>query len=62
MKTVKTCRTDLPVDVWNRLDAEARALNIPIGRHLRNLIVKRDTKKYPSGASPSTTQQREESS
>jgi hypothetical protein len=53
-RTTRTIRTDLPLDVWDRLDAEAAAKNIPIGRHLRNLITTRDAKRYPD-ASPGAT-------
>jgi hypothetical protein len=51
-RTTRTIRADIPNDVWDRLAAEAQSKGVPLGRHLRNLIVTRDTKKY--GASPST--------
>lgn len=40
----RTIRADIPSDVWDRLAAEAGAKGIPLGRHLRNLIVARDAK------------------
>lgn len=42
--STKTIRADIPADVWDRLDAEASAKGVPLGRHLRNLIVARDKK------------------
>lgn len=45
-KTQRTIRTDIPIPVWDRLAAEAAAKNIPLGRHLKNLIVARDAKVY----------------
>lgn len=46
-RTTRTIRADLPVEVWDRLAAEAAASGVPLGRYLRNLIVRRDEKKYP---------------
>lgn len=46
-RSTRTIRTDLPTDVWGRLEDEAREKNITLARHLRNLIVARDAKKYP---------------
>lgn len=37
---------DLPVDVWDRLDAEAQANGMRIAGYLRNLAVKRDAKRH----------------
>lgn len=48
MRTTRTLRTDLPVDVWERFNAEAAARGVPVGRHLRNLMVARDARKYPA--------------
>lgn len=36
---------DLPVEVWDRLDAEARDNGQRIAGYLRDLTVKRDTKR-----------------
>lgn len=47
-RTTRTIRTDLPIPVWDRLAAEAAARDIPLGRHLANLIKARDAKKYPA--------------
>lgn len=49
-RNTRTIRADIPNDVWDRLADEAAAHGIPLGRHLRNLIVSRDAKKY--GARP----------
>ena len=35
----------LPADVWDRLDAEAKALGVSIGTHARVLIIARDERK-----------------
>lgn len=43
-RTTRTIRADIPTDVWDRLAAEAAEKDIPLGRHLRNLIVNRDAK------------------
>lgn len=45
MKTTKTLRTDLPVEVWDRLEAEAASKGKKIGTYLRDLIVARDEKR-----------------
>lgn len=46
---------DLPVDVWDRLDAEARVKGQRIAGYTQLLIVTRDEKKQNrAGASPST--------
>lgn len=37
---------NLPEDVWDRLNAEAAEHGQKIGTYLRNLIVKRDTKRH----------------
>lgn len=37
-------RTDLPDDVWDRLNAEAAAHNQKIGVYLKALIIRRDKK------------------
>jgi hypothetical protein len=34
--------TSLPVDVWDRLDAEARAQGITVATLLRRLVIARD--------------------
>lgn len=46
-RTTRTLRTSIPTDVWDRLAAEAADKGIPLGRHLHNLIVARDSKRYP---------------
>lgn len=51
-RTTRTIRADIPNGVWDRLAAEAASTGVPLGRHLRNLIVKRDRKMH--GATPST--------
>lgn len=38
---------DLPVDVWDRLDAEARESGQRIAGYLQYLVVKRDTSRHP---------------
>lgn len=45
MRRNRTIRTDIPTDVWDRLAAEAADKGIPLGRHLKNLIVNRDKKR-----------------
>jgi macrodomain Ter protein organizer (MatP/YcbG family) len=45
-RTTRTIRTDLPVEVWDRLAEEAAAKGIPLGRLLRQLIVARDKRKH----------------
>lgn len=52
MRTTRTIRADIPVEVWDRLAAEAAEKGVPLGRLLRNLIVTRDAKKH--GATDST--------
>lgn len=49
-RTTKTIRADLPIDVWDRLAAEAAAKGMPLGRHLRNLIVARDKRQQSKQA------------
>ena len=44
-KGKRTIRADIPADVWDRLAAEAEEQNKPLGRHLADLIVARDTRK-----------------
>lgn len=53
-RTTRTIRADIPTDVWDRLAAEAAAAGVPLGRHLRNLIVRRDAKQQQQskGATP----------
>lgn len=51
-RTTRTIRADIPIDVWDRLAAEAAAAGIPLGRLLRNLVVARDTKRQARGAKP----------
>lgn len=46
MRTTRTMRCDLPVDVWDRLAAEAADAGVPVGRYLRDLIVARDERKH----------------
>lgn len=52
-RTTRTLRCDLPIDVWDRLAADAAAAGVPIGRYTRDLIIARDTRKHP-GARAST--------
>lgn len=56
MRSTKPIRADIPTDVWDRLADEATAAGVPLGRYLRNLIVRRDEKRHgkPPGASTST--------
>jgi hypothetical protein len=46
-------RTDLPDEVWDRLNTEAEAHDLKIGKYVRDLIIRRDQRRHP-GASPST--------
>lgn len=50
MKNTRPMRAELPVDVWDRLASEAAAAGVPVGRYLRNLIVKRDARMHPQDA------------
>ncbi len=56
MKNTRTIRTELPTDVWDRFALEADEAGVPMARLLRDLIVKRDSKRVSrnTGASPST--------
>jgi hypothetical protein len=60
-------RTDLPDDVWNRLDAEAASHGQKIGKYVQGLILARDQRKYPTAEfpetvlAPSTTSNKKES-
>lgn len=42
----KLLRTDLPDDVWDRLNAEATAAGVKIGVYVKRLIITRDEKKH----------------
>lgn len=44
-RTTRTLRTELPVEVWDRLAAEAAEAGLPLGRFARNLIESRDAKR-----------------
>lgn len=41
----KLLRTDLPDDVWDRLNAEAQANGVKIGVYVKRLIMARDAKR-----------------
>lgn len=45
----KLLRTDLPDDVWDRLDAEAKEAGMKIGLYLKQLIIERDKKRQTRG-------------
>lgn len=51
-RTTRTLRTDLPVEVWDRLAAEAAAAGVPLARFARNLIVDRDTRRQARLSDP----------
>lgn len=46
-KPMRRLTLDLPVDVWDRLDAEARLDGQRIAGFTQGLIVKRDDRKHP---------------
>ena len=49
-RSTRTIRADIPNDVWERFASDAAKAGVPMGRHLRNLLIARDTKRH--GAKP----------